>query len=138
MIPPRSPYCLIQEDLWPNEWRILVSCVLLNRTARRQVERVLPDLFNLCPTAQDMVNCNAEQLASIIAPLGFKNRRAVSLIQLSKNYLQTNWQHAKELPGIGEYGAAVWEIFVKGVLPPVAPKDHALTWYHAWRLKHDN
>lgn len=137
MIPPRSPYCLIQEDLWPNEWRILVSCVLLNRTARKQVERVLPDVFKLCPTASHMANCDIEQLSSIIAPLGFKNRRANSLVELSKKYLASNWKHAKDLPGIGEYGAAVWDIFVIGEIPKECPKDHALTLWWNWYVHHD-
>ena len=138
MIPPRSPYCLIQEDLWPDKWKMLVSCVLLNRTARKQVERILPQLFALCPTPNDMAQCDPALLASVISPLGFKNRRAVTLINLSKNFLMPNWTHASELPGIGEYGSAVWDIFVLNKLPDQAPNDHALTWYYNWRLQNDH
>lgn len=138
MPPPRSPYCLIQEDLWPNNWKILIVCVLLNRTTRKQVEKILPSLFKLCPTVQSMSNCNLSQLTSVIAPLGFKNKRAITLINLSKNYLKTNWTHAKELPGIGDYGAAAWDIFVLGKIPDVCPKDHALTLYYKWLTKHDD
>lgn len=138
MIPPRSPYCLIQEDLWPDKWKMLVSCVLLNRTARKQVEKILPQLFALCPTAKDMAECNMSSLTSIIAPLGFKNRRAITLIKLSKSFLEPNWKHASELPGVGEYAAAVWDIFVLNKMPSSAPNDHALTWYWHWRQQNDN
>lgn len=138
MIPPRSPYCLIQEDLWPDKWKMLVACVLLNRTARKQVEKILPQLFAMCPTPKDMVLCDPQLLASVISPLGFKNRRAVTLINLSKNFLMSNWSHASELPGIGEYGASVWDIFVLNKMPDQAPNDHALTWYYNWRLQNDH
>ena len=26
-IPPKSPHGLIQEDLWSDEWKLLVSCL---------------------------------------------------------------------------------------------------------------
>lgn len=135
MIPPRSPYCLIQEDFWPDKWKILISCILLNRTSRKQVEKVIPDLFDLCPEPNIMSTCDVDQLASVIAPLGFKNRRAITLINFSKSFLKTNWKHASELPGIGEYGSAVWDIFVLNKMPDKAPNDHALVWYWTWRMK---
>jgi len=46
-IPPRSGYGLIQEDLWPDEWKILVSCMMLNYTSRKQVEKILPSFFKM-------------------------------------------------------------------------------------------
>lgn len=138
MIPPRSPFCLIQEDLWPNKWKMLVSCVLLNRTTRKQVEKILPQLFSMCPTPKDMAHCDPDLLASVISPLGLKNRRAVTLINLSKSFLMSNWTHASELPGIGEYGSAVWDIFVLNKMPLQAPNDHALVWYYNWRLQNDH
>ena len=138
MIPPRSPYCLIQEDLWPNKWKMLVSCILLNRTSRKQVEKILPELFFYYPNASRMSTSDPAHLSSVIAPLGFKNRRANSLIQFSESFLKSNWKHASELPGIGEYASAVWDIFVLNKMPDKAPKDHALVWYWNWRIKNDN
>lgn len=138
MIPPRSPYCLIQEDLWPDAWKIMLSCLLLNRTTRKQVEKVLPVLFANFPDAQSMASADPTALASIIAPLGFKNRRSFTLINFSKCFLGPNWSHASELPGIGEYGSAVWDIFVKGTFPSVCPKDHALTLWWKWHQLHNS
>lgn len=136
MIPPRSPYSLIQEDLWPNEWKILVSCILLNCTTRKQVEKVMPRLFQLCPDAASMSVVDKEPLARVIAPLGFKNKRSSTLISMSKAYLKGGWTHAKELPGVGEYAAAAWEIFVKRSMPSMCPKDHALTLWWKWHQRH--
>lgn len=138
MIPLRSPYCLIQEDLWPDKWKILISCILLNRTSRKQVEKILPTLFKLCPTPQDMIDCNIDLLTSVIAPLGFKNKRVITLIKLSKNFLEQNWKHARDLPGIGEYGSDVWDIFVRGIIPKSCPKDHALTLWWNWYTFHSS
>jgi len=136
MIPPRSPYGLIQEDLWPDEFKILVTCMLLNCTTRRAVEKVIPKLFSKYPDASSMAAADFDVLSSIIAPLGFRNRRARNIIEMSKHFLRPTWKHASELPGIGPYAAAAWEIFVKNTMPPECPKDHALTLYYMWRRRH--
>lgn len=136
MIPPVSPYGLIQETLWPNEWKILVACILLNCTTRKSMEKVLPKLFETYPDASAMSNADMATLTNIIAPLGFKNRRGTNLIKMSKAYISGEWKHAKELPGIGNYAADAWEIFIKGVLPEKCPVDHALVYYYMWRKKH--
>ena len=135
MIPPRSPYCLIQEDLWPDAHRILVACMLLNLTTRRAMEKVLPRVFRAYPTPEAMAAADPNDLSQIIAPLGFRNRRTKNLIEMSKRYLEPNWKHAKELPGIGEYGAAAWDIFVLRKLPAECPKDGALKNYYKWMKK---
>lgn len=136
MIPPRSPYGLIQEDLWPNEWKILVVCMLLNCTTRKSVQKVLPHLFSKYPDAVTLSNADEAELSDIISSLGFKNRRACNLIRMSKHYLTSSWRHAAELPGIGQYGAAAWEIFIRGIMPTQCPNDHALTLYYKWRRQH--
>lgn len=136
MIPPRSPYSLIQEDLWPSEFRILVSCMLLNCTTRKSVEKILPKLFQEYPDARSLASADFDKLSKLISPLGFGNRRTKNLISMSKKYIEGNWKHAKDLPGIGDYGSAAWEIFIKGILPVECPADHALTSYWKWRMKH--
>ena len=136
MPPPRSPYGLIQEDLWPSEHRILVACMLLNCTTRKAVEKVIPSLFSRYPDAAALAAADIDELSQLISTLGFKNRRARNLIEMSKNYLCQNWKHARELPGIGEYAAAAWEIFVRRNIPPECPKDHALTLWWKWHQNH--
>lgn len=34
-VPPRSPYGLVQEDLWQSPWKLLVATMFLNRTTGR-------------------------------------------------------------------------------------------------------
>ena len=131
-VPPRSPYSLIQEDLWPSEWAILVSCMMLNCTSRKQVEKVLPEFLRRWPNARQFTTAPVAEVVELCRPLGFANRRTVNLKKMTEAYLAGGWQHARELPGIGEYGAAAWEIFCRGTLPEEAPKDHALVLYYHW------
>ena len=139
MIPPRSPYSLIQEDLWGEphyEWRILVSCMLLNQTTRRQAEKVMPEFFRRWPQPRLLAKADPVEIAELIGCLGFVRRRTLNLKKMTSGYLSGSWTHARELYGIGDYGAAAWEIFCKGTLPDDCPKDHALTLYWKWRKKH--
>jgi methyl-CpG-binding domain protein 4 len=132
MIPPRSPYSLIQEDLWPNEWLILVSCVLLNCTSRRQVEKVWPDFRRLSHTPETLLVTDKDHIVNTIKSLGFASRRTSTLLKLAQAYLSNGWVHARELPGIGKYGSRAWEIFVKGFLGDQPPRDGALEKYWRW------
>lgn len=131
-IPPRSPFGLIQEALWPDEWYILVVGIMLNCTTRKQVENVWPSFVSLCPTPQALLRTEPAKVTDVIKSLGFGQRRTKSLFKMTEAYLCANWEHARELPGVGQYGAASWEIFCKHVLPDVEPKDHALLQYHRW------
>ena len=135
MLPNRSPYSLIQEDLWPDEWKCLVACVMLNCTTRRQVEKVLPVFFRRWPTAADVSQANPDEVSQIISTLGFKNRRTASLIRLAKEYSKKNWTHVHELPGIGEYASRMWEMFFLNFLGDDKPHDGALTMYWVWRKR---
>ena len=133
--PPVSPYGLIQETLWPSEWKILVVCIMLNQTQRKQVEPIAREFFKLWPTAQDFMNVDPESVVTLLTPLGFGNRRTDNLIKMTKHYLTAPWEHARELPGIGGYAARAWEIFCLGELGDEPPNDHALVRYYDWAKK---
>lgn len=137
MIPPLSPYGLIQESLWPNEWRILVACMLLNCTTRKQAERVIPEFFRRWPTPQIFENATVDEVNELIRCLGFGHRRTANLKKMTAGYIAGNWTHARELHGIGEYAATAWEIFCIGVIPDVCPTDGALKKYWTWRKKQE-
>lgn len=136
-IPPCSPYGLIQESLWSGksecEWLIIVSCVLLNRTRRKQVERILPEFIRRWPTPNHFIRAKRTQVTCLIGPLGFASRRTDNLMKMSHCYLFDQWKHARELPGIGAYAARAWEIFCRGELGTEPPNDHALLSYWKWR-----
>ena len=42
-VPPPSPYCLIEEVVYDDPWRLLLTCMLLNKTSSKQVGQRLTD-----------------------------------------------------------------------------------------------
>ena len=130
--PPKSPIGMLQEDLWPNEWKILVACLLHNLTTRKQVDRVYKILFEKYPTAIAMSTANEHELQSIIQPLGMWRRRAKSLKRFSKEYLEKDWKNVIDLYGCGKYADDCHKIFCLGAWKDVVPSDHALNRYHVW------
>lgn len=132
VMPKRSPFGLIQEELWPNEWLILVSCIMLNCTSRKQVEAVLPTFIQRWPTPQALLAAKKDDVVIVCRSLGFVNRRTDNLLKMSERYVAAPWEHVKELPGIGQYGSRAWEIFCRGVLGIETPNDHALKIYWQW------
>ena len=100
---------LLQEIYQGDDWKMLVCCMLLNQTSRKQVDKVRDMLFATYPTAKDMSKARKEILVEILRPIGLYNRRADSLIKMSKGYVKG--LPADELYGIGQYALDSWEIF---------------------------
>ena len=130
--PPRSPHDLIQESLWPDEWRILVSCLLLNLTTRKQVDKIIDRLFHKYPGPCSMAYAKDDDLLDIIKSLGLANKRVKTLKRFSKEYMTKKWSTPKELFGCGKYADDAWRIFCRGDWKSVEPNDHALNKYHDW------
>lgn len=136
-IPPTSPWNLVQEPYFGDEWKILSCCLLLNLTTHKQVRKVLHELFRKYPGPASMAMANEEDLKPLLKPLGLVNKRAKTLIRFSHEYLTKDWKTAKELYGCGKYADDAWHIFCVGDWKKVQPNDHALNLYHNW-LKGDN
>ena len=136
--PPISPFGLVQEPYFGDEWKVLVCCQLLNMTTHVQVRKVLHDLFEKYPTAKSMAQADEHELKEIVKSLGFYNKRAKTLIRFSDEYLNKSWDTAKELYGIGKYGDDAWHIFCVGDWKKVKPNDQALNKYHDWLWENEN
>nr|GMC87010.1 methyl-CpG-binding domain protein 4-like protein [Ipomoea batatas] len=128
-IPPRSPYNLLQEDHVHDPWRVLVICMLLNRTTGLQAGRVISTLFTLCPNAKTATEIAAEDIEKVIQPLGLHKKRAVMIKRFSLEYLGDGWTHATQLHGVGKYAADAYAIFCTGKWDRVRPTDHMLNKY---------
>ncbi len=131
MIPVRSKRALIQEDYYPDEFKILVCCLLLNRTRGVQVRGVVGDLFAKYPCPYDMARADEAELVQLLKPLGFQKQRAKRLIKFADAYQGMHWQDVRDLPGVGEYAFDCWRIFFLEELGDEPPDDHALVDY--WR-----
>lgn len=127
-IPPK--YGLVQEKYWPDGWKILVCCLCLNLTTRKQMEPVVEKMFKRWPNAASLSNCDIEELEQLIKPLGMWRRRAATLVKMSAQYHSGQWVDVEELAGVGKYARDAYHIFILGDWKQVNPKDHALTEYH--------
>ena len=134
-MPPPSPYSLIQESLYQSPWRVLVACVLLNKTSRAQVRGVICEFFSLCPTPEATADVPVERIASVIAPLGLV-KRAQTIKQLSLEYLTHDWKKVTELHGCGRYASDAYALFVSGDWRTMEPPlDKELERYHAFLVE---
>lgn len=128
---------MLQEDAWPDSWKMLVVCMLHNQTSRRQVDKVYHELFEKYPDASSMSRADQEELADLIRPLGLYNRRASSLIKFSFEYLNKDWSKPQELYGCGKYANDCYDVFCLGRWKEVTPQDHALNDYVDWLHKEE-
>eukprot|EP01025_Chloroclados_australasicus_P021305 TRINITY_DN2237_c0_g1_i5.p1 TRINITY_DN2237_c0_g1~~TRINITY_DN2237_c0_g1_i5.p1 ORF type:complete len:262 (-),score=31.43 TRINITY_DN2237_c0_g1_i5:659-1363(-) len=131
-VPPPSSYGLIQEILYKDPWKVLVVCMLLNRTSWTQVSGVIWKLFELCPSAKEALKVSKEEIVEIIRPLGIHTKRASDMLTMSEQYLNKDWRNPLELHGVGKYAADAYWIFCKGKWREVEPQDKELTKYHEW------
>jgi len=129
-VPPKSPYDLLQERFWPDGWKILMVCLMLNQTSRKQVEPMVTEFFDLFPTPESVVDGDEDILRSLLRPLGLVNRRIKTIKRFSEEFVTKKWVTAKELYGCGKYADDAYRIFIKGEWPEVEPNDHALNDYH--------
>ena len=118
---------LLQEIYLNDPWKMLVCCMLLNLTNRKQVDTIRKQLFDKYKTPQDMMNAKHEELADILKPLGLYNRRANSLRKMSRGYVK-GFKSVDELYGIGQYAKDSWDIF-QNKNNNVKPTDKVLQEY---------
>jgi methyl-CpG-binding domain protein 4 len=132
---PNSPYLLLQEIYREHPWRMLVCCIMLNCTSRKQVDQVREKFFRLYPDPVEAERADPAEMAEVIALLGFKNKRVKTIQRFSSDWMNLDWTEPGELYGIGKYGQDSWEIFQKRNLN-VEPTDGVLKKYLEWAKTH--
>ncbi|KAI8463486.1 MAG: DNA glycosylase [Monoraphidium minutum] len=130
--PPVSPFGLIEEELFEDPWKLLLACMLLNKTSGKQVRQVIWRLFDLCPTPQAVAAADQGALRDLIRPLGLFNKRAAAVQRFSREYVEKEWSCPTELHGIGKYAADAYYMFCRGAWRGVAPDDKDLRRYWDW------
>ena len=79
-----------------------------------------------------MAKAEPAELAELLRPLGFYNRRAATLIKFSTEWIEKKWTHPIELHGIGQYASDSWDIFYNNRLD-IEPNDGVLVKYVLWK-----
>ena len=85
-----SPCDLIQEhvsQLSDPTWRICVVCMLMNMTRGLTMRSYMWRLFERWPTPTDLATADPHDVAELIRPLGFVNKRTKNLIAMSQAYV---------------------------------------------------
>ena len=122
---------LIQAVLRDDPWKMLVACVLLNRTSWRQAYPALDAILGRWPGPLALAAAGSD-LEAVLRPLGLFQRRAATLRALSARCVDIgSWPTHLEpgdLPGVGRYAADSYNIFV-GRIPGVVPTDRWLLAY---------
>ena len=129
---------MLQEDLWPDVWKILVPCILHNQTSRKQVDKVYPRLFDLYPDALSLAAADVDSLSELLRPLGLYNRRARSLKKFSSEFVNVNWEKPSDLYACGKYADDCYDVFCSGDWKRVKTEDGSLKRYIAWLQEADN
>ena len=101
---------ILQEVYQSDGWKMLVCCIMLNLTNRKQVDGVRHELFDKYPNAKELSVADYEELSELLTPLGMQYRRAATLMRFSKEY-DEGFTDPIELHGIGKYAKDSWEIF---------------------------
>ena len=108
-----SDKLLLQEVHSNSPWKMMVCCILLNQTNRRQVDRVIDELFARWPYSSIMAGIESksetQELVDVLRPLGFQRRRATTLIRFSRDWCQGKLM--AECYGIGPYALDSFRIF---------------------------
>jgi len=125
-----SPLRLLQEQLAATPWRMLVACLLLNRTRGTQVRRVVWALLRAWGGPGGLVGVSDAWLEAILRPLGLWRRRACLLRRFDRALAEG--VPLGNLPGVGAYARDSLRIFVDGDID-VEPTDGLLAAYVRWR-----
>ncbi|GFU16076.1 methyl-CpG-binding domain protein 4 [Trichonephila clavipes] len=131
-IPPRSPFNLIQEDLYHDPWKLLIATICLQKTTGRSVKKILADFFVKFPTPQATLAAEPSDISKILTPLGLQDKKAKIILRFCDEYINKNWKYPIQLHGIGKYGNDSYRIFCVNEWKHVSPKDHMLEKYHEW------
>jgi endonuclease III len=75
-----SPFTLLQEELQRDPWKIFICCIFCNLTKRVHAEPYFWKVLKKWPSPKAMATANAEELETLIKPLGLARRRAKALI----------------------------------------------------------
>ncbi|BER92880.1 MAG: endonuclease [Candidatus Atribacteria bacterium] len=88
--------------------RVLLGCILSQRTKDVVTQKVAERLFRIAPSAEAIAKLSEEELSRIIYPVGFYRRKAKTLREVSKILLEkhggkvpSSLEELLQLPGVG-------------------------------------
>ena len=119
---------LIQEKYFPDRWKMLICCLMLNLTSHKQVYPIIDGFFEKWPDAKSASMADEYEMKEYLKSLGMYNKRAKTIIKMSGQFLH-GFTHPKQLYGCGKYASDSDMIFYQGRWKEVTPTDSALKRY---------
>lgn len=129
-----SPLNTIQELVCKDlhyPWRVLVVCTFLNQTHGRGVRPMIVEFFRRVPGPEQMMGIDKSQIDDLLRPLGFHNRRFLTLVRMTRDYLAG--LDYRSMYGVGPYALDAIDLYVHGNTNGLDPKDTWLKPYLDWR-----
>ena len=125
---------LVERD--PTGYEMLVGCILLNQTSRKQVDEVWEKLLDNW-TSYDIIATTEhsslrDKLLHLLRPLGLQNRRLGTLQRFCMRWATLSDEARDDavmeldIPGCGEYARDSWYIFKNREWPPQETHDKEL------------
>ncbi len=109
-------------------FKVLISCVLSQRTREENTERASRALFAVASTPEEILRLPEERIAELIRPVGFPRQKAKNIRRICEILIEryggkvpANKEELKQLPGVGEKTANVTLCYGFGV--PCIPVD---------------
>lgn len=120
---------LLQEIYRFDVWKMVVSCMFLNRTHRDDFDKIRCDFFFKYKDPVSFLSSDESEIKEMISFLGFKNRRYNMIKNFSEDFLKG--VELKDCRGVGQYVKDSFDIFCKCDYN-ISPKDKKLLEYLEW------
>ncbi|GAB4820503.1 hypothetical protein N2152v2_007549 [Parachlorella kessleri] len=130
-----SPLELIQEQ-FRDPWQHLACCILCSRTTGgRVVREAILALLAAFPTPSAMLDAPKTTLWDMLRPLGLQAVRYSALKEMSRDFLEKDWEDPQEFKGCGKFTSDSWRIFCRGHRSLRGIEDPTLLRYLRWLTK---
>jgi adenine-specific DNA glycosylase len=126
---------LIQSKYRNEPWKVLATCILLNRVQGSTAEPIIHKFFKKIKSSTHMFFAKDADILHLIYPLGLARHRLKNLRRMTKDYVAG--KPFDQIRGIGRYGQDAWKIFVEGNIS-IEPNDTKLKAYVSYMRGDDH
>lgn len=114
---------MIQDMYRNNKWKMLMCCIMLNRSKGGVVKKVAPNFFDEFESALSVINGDKDLMTKIIQPLGLQNERVNRMKDLSEWFINNKKVVTSDdllgAPGVGDFTIESWSVFIDRIIPEV-------------------
>jgi A/G-specific adenine glycosylase len=102
-----------------NEYHLIISEVLLQRTKAETVANFFPIFIDKYPSWEVLANASINELQEFLKPIGLYKQRGERLFKLAQEIKKRGYklpgtkEEFEELPLVGQYIANAYDIFIK-------------------------